>query len=264
VIRAEGWCAHRASMMRALAFGVLDPGGERYRLAVAHQRECPACRRYVLSLRGLAAILPPLALPVGVGGAVGAGAAVGARAGGAGGGAPAAGGFTGKLAAGAAALGLAASGALIVAGERSRTTPQEQAGPARSAAAVARGHSGVTTGRAIALGLSARSASDRAASTTTATALFVAAATPSGARLEFGIEGPSRASTPRRRIAFPALARTALDMSDGALATASRQPAGPPQAIASPRSSARQWSRARVSRQPNRAQARAGGEFSFE
>lgn len=57
------WCEQQASLMRGLAFGILDPGGERYRLARLHQRECPACRAYVLSLRGLAAVLPPLRLP---------------------------------------------------------------------------------------------------------------------------------------------------------------------------------------------------------
>jgi hypothetical protein len=35
-------------------------------MALMHQRECPACRRYVASLRGLAAILPPLILRGGV------------------------------------------------------------------------------------------------------------------------------------------------------------------------------------------------------
>jgi DNA-directed RNA polymerase specialized sigma24 family protein len=61
------WCEQQASLMRGLAFGILDPGGERYRLARLHQRECPACRAYVLSLRGLAAALPPLPLPWGLG-----------------------------------------------------------------------------------------------------------------------------------------------------------------------------------------------------
>jgi hypothetical protein len=59
-IRAGGWCAEQASLMRGLAFGILDPDGERYRLAIAHRRECPACRAYVRSLRGLAAVLPPV------------------------------------------------------------------------------------------------------------------------------------------------------------------------------------------------------------
>lgn len=62
-IQSGGWCEEQASLMRALAFGVLDPQGDRYRLAIAHRRECPGCRRYVLSLRGLAAVLPPVALP---------------------------------------------------------------------------------------------------------------------------------------------------------------------------------------------------------
>jgi RNA polymerase sigma factor (sigma-70 family) len=66
-IRGGEWCEQQASTMRGLAFGILDPRGERYRLARLHQRECPACRAYILSLRGLAAVLPPLPLPWGVG-----------------------------------------------------------------------------------------------------------------------------------------------------------------------------------------------------
>jgi DNA-directed RNA polymerase specialized sigma24 family protein len=62
-IRGGEWCERQASLMRGFAFGILDPRGERYRLARLHQRECPACRAYVLSLRGLAAVLPPLPLP---------------------------------------------------------------------------------------------------------------------------------------------------------------------------------------------------------
>ena len=65
-IRGGEWCEQQASLMRALAFGILDPRGERYRLARLHQRECPACRAYILSLRGLAAVLPPLPLPWGL------------------------------------------------------------------------------------------------------------------------------------------------------------------------------------------------------
>ena len=45
--------------MRALAFGILEPDGERHRLALVHHSRCPACRAYVASLRGLAAALPP-------------------------------------------------------------------------------------------------------------------------------------------------------------------------------------------------------------
>jgi DNA-directed RNA polymerase specialized sigma24 family protein len=81
-IRDGQWCEEQGSLMRGLAFGILDPGGERYRLALAHRGECPACRAYVVSLRGLAAALPPTLLPWGLGGGVlarlGEGAHVGA------------------------------------------------------------------------------------------------------------------------------------------------------------------------------------------
>ncbi len=58
-IAAGEWCEQQGSLMRGFAFGVLDPGGERYLLALRHSEACPACRAYVLSLRGLAAVLPP-------------------------------------------------------------------------------------------------------------------------------------------------------------------------------------------------------------
>lgn len=78
-IKEGGWCEQQSSLMRAFAFGVLAPGGERHTLAVAHCRECPACRAHVASLRGLAAVLPlPLFSPLALaGGAAGAGAAAG-------------------------------------------------------------------------------------------------------------------------------------------------------------------------------------------
>ncbi|HEY8304117.1 MAG TPA: sigma-70 family RNA polymerase sigma factor, partial [Solirubrobacteraceae bacterium] len=62
-IEAGAWCERRSSLMRAYAFGILDPDGERYELAVAHLRECPACRAHVASLRGLAVVLPLPLLP---------------------------------------------------------------------------------------------------------------------------------------------------------------------------------------------------------
>jgi RNA polymerase sigma factor (sigma-70 family) len=87
-IQAGRWCEQQGSLMRAFAYGVLDPDGERYRLALAHRERCPACRAYVLSLRGLAATLPPVFLPWGLGAAVlardglrGGVAGTGARAG---------------------------------------------------------------------------------------------------------------------------------------------------------------------------------------
>jgi DNA-directed RNA polymerase specialized sigma24 family protein len=61
-IRAGGWCEQQSSLLRAYAFGMLDPDGERHALAVAHTRECPACRAQVALMRGLAVVLPPLPL----------------------------------------------------------------------------------------------------------------------------------------------------------------------------------------------------------
>jgi DNA-directed RNA polymerase specialized sigma24 family protein len=110
-IRGGGWCEQQGSLMRGLAFGILDPAGERYQLALAHRRECPACRAYVLSLRGLAAVLPvPMFLPgvLGVGAlaggaSAGAGAVAGSGAGGAGAGTAGAGAGTAGAGAGAGA-----------------------------------------------------------------------------------------------------------------------------------------------------------------
>jgi DNA-directed RNA polymerase specialized sigma24 family protein len=61
-IKGGGWCEQQSSLMRAYAFGILDPAGERHGLAVAHCNACPACRAHVASLRGLASVLPPLPL----------------------------------------------------------------------------------------------------------------------------------------------------------------------------------------------------------
>lgn len=80
------FCEEHASLMRAFAFGVLDPEGERHQIALAHRRSCPSCRAYVLSLRGLSAVLPPVFLPgllggleLGEGGGAGASGHGGAR-----------------------------------------------------------------------------------------------------------------------------------------------------------------------------------------
>jgi len=80
-VRRGAWCEEQGSLMRALAFGILDPDGERHRLAELHRGECPACRAYVLSLRGLAVALPPVLSPWGLGGGAIAGAGGGALAG---------------------------------------------------------------------------------------------------------------------------------------------------------------------------------------
>ncbi len=37
-IRGGGWCEEQGSLMRGLAYGILDPDGERYRLALIHQK----------------------------------------------------------------------------------------------------------------------------------------------------------------------------------------------------------------------------------
>jgi RNA polymerase sigma factor (sigma-70 family) len=74
VIAGGEWCEEQGSLMRGLAFGMLDPQGDRYRLAHSHSEACPACRAYVLSLRGLAVVLPPapaLLHPLLAGGAAG-------------------------------------------------------------------------------------------------------------------------------------------------------------------------------------------------
>jgi DNA-directed RNA polymerase specialized sigma24 family protein len=109
-IRDGEWCEEQGSLMRALAFGVLDPDGERHRLALMHCSECPACRAYVVSLRGLAAALPPVFLPGGLGAGILARLAEGAHAGGAAGTAGA-GGIVGNGAGGTAGSGAAGTGA---------------------------------------------------------------------------------------------------------------------------------------------------------
>jgi RNA polymerase sigma factor (sigma-70 family) len=105
-IGAGEWCEQQGSLMRALAYGILDPEGERYRVALLHRDACPACRAYVLSLRGLAAVLPPA--PLMLHWALGAGAATGAASAGVGG-ATGAGGAVGPAGSGAAATGAGAA-----------------------------------------------------------------------------------------------------------------------------------------------------------
>lgn len=73
------WCDSRRSLIGAYALGLLDVEGERYRLAADHLEDCAACRRRVLSMRGLAGVVPPVAVLVpgaagGAGGASGGGA----------------------------------------------------------------------------------------------------------------------------------------------------------------------------------------------
>ncbi len=106
---SEGrWCEQQGSLMRGLAFGILDRDGERYRLALAHSDRCSACRAYVASLRGLASLLPPVLMPGGLGATILA--RVGEGAGAAGAHAGVAGGASGAASGGAS--GAASGGAL--------------------------------------------------------------------------------------------------------------------------------------------------------
>jgi DNA-directed RNA polymerase specialized sigma24 family protein len=129
-IRDGDWCEQQGSLMRALAYGMLDPAGERYRLALMHHEQCPACRRYVACLRGLAVVLPPVLLPwtlaggalarvgeggytastAGAGGVSTGGAAAGMGSAGAGAGAGA------GVAAGGGAAGVGAGGGWLLSG----------------------------------------------------------------------------------------------------------------------------------------------------
>lgn len=112
-IRGGGWCEEQGSLMRGLAFGILDPDGERYQLALAHRRECPACRAYIVSLRGLAAVLPmPMFLP----GVLGAGALAGTAGAGVGAGASAGAGSSAGVGGGAGAGAGAGAGTSASAG----------------------------------------------------------------------------------------------------------------------------------------------------
>ena len=61
-----------------------------------HREQCPACRAYVVSLRGLAAVLPPVLLPGALGAGLLAQVAEGGHAAGAGVGAGAGAGSRGR------------------------------------------------------------------------------------------------------------------------------------------------------------------------
>jgi DNA-directed RNA polymerase specialized sigma24 family protein len=52
-----------ARLLRAYALGLLAEGDRDYRRASEHIEQCTACHRYVMGLRGLAAIVPPVGLP---------------------------------------------------------------------------------------------------------------------------------------------------------------------------------------------------------
>lgn len=76
-------CDAMSSQIRAYAVGVLDPEGERYQQAQEHLSHCPACRREVWVMRGLAAAAPPIPaiLAISAGSATSAGVAAKGAAG---------------------------------------------------------------------------------------------------------------------------------------------------------------------------------------
>ncbi len=236
-IRAGSYCAEQSSLMRGFAFGILDPDGERYALAMAHQRECSACRAHVLSLRGLAAVLPPLPLPLvlgagavagagattGVGASAGTGAGVGAGTGvsagvGAGGAAGggwllASGGVGAKLAVGCL---LAVSvGAGCVALSIVPFAPHHPAHRRHAVHAVAAPRGGYealsaapVTALPVPVGVTSRS---RAGASTSASATTAAHALTPAARAgrEFGLEQPARPAAATAQSSVSHIARVA-------------------------------------------------------
>jgi DNA-directed RNA polymerase specialized sigma24 family protein len=227
-IRRDRWCEEQASLMRGYAFGLLDPRGERHRLAVMHQRECPGCRAYVASLRGLAATLPPVSLPwAAVAGGAAAATAGGSAAAGGGGWLLLGGSVTAKVAAGCLlAVGL---GCLAL------TRPAGPPAPRHTAVAVPRPHrQAPTRGGAAAVAVAARGAvpwvpargraaggshSARAAHRTEHRAARASAVTPAArAGREFGLEA-SRPSPPPSAPPAPAPLRASA-------ASAGSPPAG--------------------------------------
>lgn len=56
--------AEWSRLLRAYALGALEESDRDYERALVHVEDCATCRRYVMGLRGLAGVLPPLALPL--------------------------------------------------------------------------------------------------------------------------------------------------------------------------------------------------------
>jgi RNA polymerase sigma factor (sigma-70 family) len=192
-IRRGDWCDEQGSLMRGFAYGVLDPEGERYQLALIHHEQCPACRAYVLSLRGLAAVLPPVPLPLALGAGVlagtgarlaGAGAESTGAAGAAGGGWLVAGGGLGaKVAAGCAlAVSVGAGCVALTVGIAGPTHPAHHARPRARAAS-----SGGAYGDR---GLGALGASDTTSGPAHSSSSSRSLSATARATREFGLEQP--------------------------------------------------------------------------
>src|SRR5699024_2464840 len=60
-LREGTWCESQRSLITAYALGVLAPEGPRRELAEQHLDACPGCRSHVRRLRGMGAIVPPVA-----------------------------------------------------------------------------------------------------------------------------------------------------------------------------------------------------------
>lgn len=151
-IQAGERCAGHGSLMRAYAIGLLEEGGERHRLARDHLDDCSACRRRVLTMRGIAAVAPPVPIALlaveGVGGAATAsGASGGGAAVGGGVGAKAAAtasplaGLGGKVVAIGAAAAVAVTAAVVLPGADRRDPAPAGTAPAQVGAAPATGGS---------------------------------------------------------------------------------------------------------------------------
>jgi len=215
VIDAGEWCDSQGSLMRALAYGILDRDGERYRVALSHHRRCPSCRAYVVSLRGIAVALPPTLLPgarLALAGLAGAGSGAsasgaGALSGAGGGGLAFAGGpFGAKLAVGClVAVGVGAGCVGI------QVTKGPPAHPSRNRAAPA-------SGRGRIAGPAAQTAAPAAAIKTVAQPVVRgrSAARPVTAVREFGLE-PARAGGRPKPPAAPSSPRSAAGAQAGGL-----------------------------------------------
>lgn len=121
-VRGGTHCEELNSTIKAFALGLLDSEGERYRLASDHLEGCPACRREVWTVRGLAAVAPPIPiafalLTAGAGAGAGGSTATGGAGAAQSGSAASAGGSTsgGSAASGAAGPQTAVVGAVVAA-----------------------------------------------------------------------------------------------------------------------------------------------------
>ncbi len=217
----DEWCESRSSLIRAYAFGVLDPDGERYRLATAHLEQCPACRAQVTAMRGLAAALPPVLGPWRLAtGALGRGmhAGAGATSGAGGGWLVASGTGATKLAVGCAlALGLGAGCAVLGGAERS-PAPAPRAPIARSSSPAVPAEENTRTTATV-----AASPASTARPRQTRTVPRRAARAQEAAVREFGPEQPASAAAAGAAGPSPRASAAAAAPSRGAQAAAERE-----------------------------------------